>query len=72
MASWSEIERVRKSAATFKPLAAQLLKLPNGNWWEYAERFLRDVSEYPYPELGRRNFFSSSATTRPLTSRIAT
>jgi hypothetical protein len=54
MASWIEIERVRKSPTKFKPLAAQLLKLPNGDWWEYAERFLRDVSEYPHSELNTR------------------
>jgi hypothetical protein len=54
MASWNEIDRVRKSANAFKPLAAQLLNLPNGKWWEYAERFLRDISEYPHPELNTR------------------
>jgi hypothetical protein len=54
MASWNEIERVRRSPKTFKPLAAQLLKLPDGDWWEYADRFLRDVSEYRYPELNTR------------------
>jgi hypothetical protein len=54
VASWMEIERVRKSPKTFKPLAAQLLGLPGSNWWEYAERFLRDVSEYPHPELNTR------------------
>jgi len=54
MASWNEIERVRKNPKTFKPLAAHLLKLPDGNWWEYAERFLRDVSEYSHAELNTR------------------
>jgi hypothetical protein len=54
MASWNEIERVRKNPNTFKPLAANLLNLPDGNWWEYAERFLRDVSHYRYPELNTR------------------
>jgi hypothetical protein len=54
MASWNEIERVRKNPKTFKPLAAHLLNLPDGNWWEYAERFLRDVSSYPHPELNTR------------------
>ena len=54
MASWREIERVRKSPSNFKPLAAHLLCLPDGNWWEYAERFLRDVSSYPHPELNTR------------------
>ena len=54
MASWREIDRVRKSPNTFKPLAAKLLKLSHGNWWDYAERFLRDVSEYRHPELNTR------------------
>jgi hypothetical protein len=54
MASWTEIERVRKDPTAFKPLAARLLKMPDGDWWEYAERFLRDVSEYPHPELNTR------------------
>jgi hypothetical protein len=54
MASWIEIERVRKNPKTFKPLAAHLLKMPDGDWWEYAERFLRDVSAYQHPELNTR------------------
>jgi hypothetical protein len=54
MASWHEIERVRKNPKTFRPLAAHLLNLPDGNWWEYAERFLRDVSKYPHSELNTR------------------
>jgi len=54
MASWREIDRVRKSPKTFKPLAAQLLKQSNGTWWDYAERFLRDVSQYRLPELNAR------------------
>ena len=53
MASWTEIDRVRKCPSTFKSLAARLLKL-HDNWWEYAETFLRDVSEYPHPELNTR------------------
>jgi hypothetical protein len=53
MASWTEIERVRKSPPTFMSLAAQLLKL-HDNWWEYAEKFLSDVSAYPHPELNTR------------------
>jgi hypothetical protein len=54
MASWTEIDRIRKNPKTFKPLAAHLLNLSDGNWWDYAERFLRDVSKYPYPELNTR------------------
>jgi hypothetical protein len=54
VASWTEIDRVRKSPKTFKPLAARLLSLPGINWWEYAERFLREVSQYPRPELNTR------------------
>jgi hypothetical protein len=54
MASWTEIERVRKSPNRFKSLAAHLLTLPDANWWEYAERFLRDVSKYPGAELNTR------------------
>lgn len=38
MASWNEIDRVRKNPGTFRPLAARLLNLPDGNWWEYAEQ----------------------------------
>jgi hypothetical protein len=53
MASWTEIDRVRKNPNTFKTLAAKLLKQPN-NWWDYAERFLRDISKYPHPELNTR------------------
>jgi hypothetical protein len=49
-----EIDRVRKRPNTFKPLAAQLLNLPGINWWEYAERFLREVSKYPHSELNSR------------------
>jgi hypothetical protein len=54
MASWHEIERVRKSPPTFKSLAARLLTEPNGDWWDYAEKFLRDVSVYPHPQLNTR------------------
>jgi hypothetical protein len=54
MASWTEIDRVRKNPSTFKSLAAKLLNQPNGNWWDYAERFLRDISKYPQPELNTR------------------
>jgi hypothetical protein len=54
LASWIDIERVRKHPKTFKPLAAHLLQLPDGNWWDYAEQFLRDVSSYPLPELSTR------------------
>jgi hypothetical protein len=54
MASWHEIERVRKSPPTFKSLAARLLNESNSDWWDYAEKFLRDVSEYPRSELNTR------------------
>ena len=54
MASWREIERIRRSPEQFRPIAARLLTLPNGNWWEYAERFLRDVSTREVPELTTR------------------
>jgi hypothetical protein len=54
MASWREIDRVRKSPPTFKSLAAWLLNASNNDWWDYAEKFLRDVSEYPHPELNTR------------------
>jgi hypothetical protein len=54
MASWHEIERVRKSPPTFKSLAARLLTESNGDWWDYAEKFLRDVSVYPHPQLNTR------------------
>ena len=54
MAFWKEIERIRKDPTTFKPIAAGLLKLPEANWREYAEKFLRDVSHCSYPELNTR------------------
>ena len=52
--SWTEIQRVRTSPANFKPLAAQLLSLPDANWWDYAECFLKDLADYPHDELSTR------------------
>jgi hypothetical protein len=54
MASWVEIDRVRKDPRKFKSLAAHLLKLPDANWREYAEQFLKDVARYPNTELNTR------------------
>jgi hypothetical protein len=54
MASWNEIERVRRSPEAFKPLAARLLSLPDANWWDYAANFLRDIAVYPQPEINTR------------------
>jgi hypothetical protein len=54
MASWNEIDRVRKDPKVFKPLAAHLLRVHETQWGDYEETFLRDVSEYDLPELNTR------------------
>jgi hypothetical protein len=54
MASWREIDQIRKSPERFRSLAAHLRDLPDERWWEYAERFLRDTAESPLVELNTR------------------
>jgi len=54
MASWVEIDRLRKDPPKFKSLAAHLLKLPDANWAEYVERFLKYVAGRPDTELSTR------------------
>ena len=43
MASWIEIDRVRKDPAAFKPLAKRLLKDPSFERSEFADDFLEDA-----------------------------
>ena len=56
MASWIEIERVRKDPKVFKPLAGQLLADPAyaEARSEFATDFLQDVSRYRSDELSTR------------------
>jgi hypothetical protein len=54
MASWLEIDRVRKDAAAFKDLAHGLLADPLYDRSEFADGFLADISRYPRAELTTR------------------
>jgi hypothetical protein len=44
MASWIEIERVRKDPIAIRSLAKRLLKLPDHDWTEWEADFLQDRS----------------------------
>jgi hypothetical protein len=44
MASWREIDRIRKDPASARALAAYLLKLPNAELTEWEVKFLESIS----------------------------
>jgi hypothetical protein len=44
MASWREIDRIRKDPTAMKALAAYLLRLPNGELTEWEIKFLESIS----------------------------
>ena len=54
MASWPEIDRVRKDPGTFKPLARRLLNDPAFERSEFADGFLRNVMSWKREELTTR------------------
>jgi hypothetical protein len=54
MASWIEIERVRKDPAAFKPLAKRLLGDPTFARSEFADGFLENVAGWKRGELTTR------------------
>ncbi|HEY1362500.1 MAG TPA: hypothetical protein VGF60_09665 [Xanthobacteraceae bacterium] len=54
MASWLEIDRVRKNPGTFKPLARRLLNDPGFERSEFADGFLRNVMSWTREELTTR------------------
>jgi hypothetical protein len=45
MASWREIDRVRKDPTAMRALAVYLLRLPNAELTEWEIKFLRSISE---------------------------
>jgi hypothetical protein len=46
MATWIEIDRVRKDPVAFKSLAKRLLADPQYERSEFADGFLEDISNY--------------------------
>jgi hypothetical protein len=54
MASWIEIDRVRKDPAAFKPLAKRLLKDPSFERSEFADDFLENIINWKRDELTTR------------------
>ena len=54
MASWIEIDRVRKDPAAFKPLAKRLLNDPSFERSEFADDFLESIINWKRGELTTR------------------
>jgi hypothetical protein len=54
MASWIEIDRVRKDQNTFKPMAARLLADPIFERSEFADGFLENIANWKSDELSTR------------------
>jgi hypothetical protein len=54
MASWIEIDRVRKDPAAFKPLAKRLLKDPSFERSGFADDFLESIINWKRDELTTR------------------
>jgi hypothetical protein len=54
MASWIEIDRVRKNPNTFKPMAARLLADPIFERSEFADGFLENIATWKRDELSTR------------------
>jgi hypothetical protein len=54
MASWIEIDRVRKDTAAFKALAMRLIADATFERSEFADAFLQDISNYKRNELTTR------------------
>jgi hypothetical protein len=54
MASWIEIDRIRKDPVAFKALAKRLLADPTYERSDFANRFLEDISKYNAAELTAR------------------
>jgi hypothetical protein len=54
MASWIEIDRVRKDPNTFKPMAARLLADPIFDRSEFADGFLENIADWKRGELSTR------------------
>ena len=54
MASWIEIERVRKDSTTFKRLARKLSEDPNCEDSEFADGFLENISNWKRDEISLR------------------
>ena len=54
MASWFEIDRVRKDPNTFRPMAARLLADPIFERSEFADGFLENIANWRRDELSTR------------------
>jgi len=54
MASWIEIDRVRKDPNTFRPMAARLLADPIFERSEFADGFLENIANWRRDELSTR------------------
>ena len=54
MASWAEIDRIRKDPGAFKKLAAQLLNDPTYERSDFADGFLENVLHWERDELSTR------------------
>jgi hypothetical protein len=54
MASWQELERVRKSPTTFKPLAGRLMKDPDCGSSEFVDGFLENIANWKRDEISLR------------------
>jgi hypothetical protein len=54
MASWAELERVRKDPVTFHRLAKRLLDDPNCEDSEFADGFLENIATWKRDEITLR------------------
>jgi hypothetical protein len=54
MASWTELERVRKDPIAFRALAKSLLKDPNCEDSEFADGFLENIARWKRDEITLR------------------
>jgi hypothetical protein len=54
MASWTELERVRKDPIAFRALAKRLLKDPNCEDSEFADGFLENIAHWKRDEITLR------------------
>lgn len=54
MASWQELERVRKSPTTFKPLARRLMDDPKCEVSDFADGFLENIANWKRDQISLR------------------
>lgn len=54
MASWTELERIRKDPVTFRGLATRLMNNPHCEASEFAESFLESIANWKRDEITLR------------------